>query len=157
MFKLRDKNKLWYVNGPDSVELTTKKGLLRTVDVIKTRLEKDHLKYLDFAVDATPRRSVNLDKRNVWKPLNEADHMQKNPEMIKMGDLMSVLNGTQKVISETSFNGAFTEQERRVLNLELQTVHGNLKLLESKRIFYDSEIVQAEAKVKSLKEKRALP
>lgn len=89
------------------------------------------------------------------KLLNDLDRVEDAHNDIEM---MPLLGNTESLLSETSFNSeAFTEQERRGLNLELQTLRGNLKHLKSKMIFYDGEIAKTEAKVKRLEMKKAEP
>lgn len=54
--------------------------------------------------------------------------------------------GTQNVISELSFNEALMEGERSELHLKIETLRGNLQLLESNK-----------AKVRKMEDKKAQP
>lgn len=60
--------------------------------------------------------------------------------------LDNVLDDTVILLPETSFNKAFTRRGRKGLNIELQTLRGNLKHWKSKMIFCDSKIGRVEKK-----------
>lgn len=91
----------------------------------------------------------NKGSRAAQKIINHPDDVQENSDDMEIMPLLeNVLDDTESLLSETSFNGVFTERERSRLNLELQTLRGNLKLLKNKIIFYDSKIRKSEAKVK---------
>lgn len=61
-----------------------------------------------------------------------------------------VLDDTESLMSDTSFDDAFTGKGQKGFNLELKTVRGNLKHFMSKRILYNSEIWKVKEKVKRL-------
>lgn len=146
-FELRG-NQLLY----DGIEITKKNSEFRSVSAIKQKLGTVRLETIGFTEYTTLNKGSNA---MAQKFLNDLENAQNADDIEMMPLFANVLNDTESLMSETSFNGeAFTERERRELNLELQTLRGKLKLLKIKMIFYDGEIAKAEAKVKRLEAKR---
>ncbi|XP_057306840.1 uncharacterized protein LOC130645017 [Hydractinia symbiolongicarpus] len=92
------------------------------------------------------------------KVVNKIEEEAEHIEMESLEEIDEFVDATESVIQDTSFvgpdEGGITPRERKGLDLELQTLRGNLKSLKNKMILYDSEMNKAEGRVKELEKQK---